>query len=75
MTAGEARPPARTAKARVHSCLTTRQHAERLSITIVLLTITSAAEMHIAVTVVSMLAIGIRDIILILFFADEEGLL
>ncbi len=69
-------PPA-PARERVRATLSQRHHVEMITLLFILMAIQTLAELHfyIALAVSSPLLIGLRDIVVILLFAEEEGFL
>jgi hypothetical protein len=68
--------PHRTVGESIRICMSTRHNVERLSVMLVLLMISMAVEMHVPYEWLgggSMGAIGIRDIIVLMLFAEEEA--
>jgi hypothetical protein len=64
--------PVRT---RVKAAVCQRQHVEQLSLVIITMVVSSLMELHAytALSLFSVVAIGCRDILIVLLFAEEEG--
>lgn len=62
------------AKVRVAACVSKRHHVEQLTLVAITLVISTLLELHdySALGIFSVLAIGCRDMLLILLFAEED---
>jgi hypothetical protein len=73
----QSRAVAVPARVRIRACLSQRHHVESLTLILIILVIQSLVELHeySALGLISLLTVGCRDILLVLLFAEEEGLI
>lgn len=68
-------PAAATASQRIKGALSRRHHVEALALAVILMTIQALLDYHMyaALGIFTIVSIGLRDILVVLLFAEEEG--